>query len=73
MQTAISRLPATESYARNFRIINAHQLALSHSLLPADKALTFQEDIPYLTPYILEAEMEAAERAELDEVVVSSK
>ncbi|ODQ80262.1 hypothetical protein BABINDRAFT_35937 [Babjeviella inositovora NRRL Y-12698] len=73
MQTAIKRLSDSESYARNFRILTAHQCAISHQLLPKDKAVSFEDDVPYLTPYILEAEMEAAEKAELDEIVVSAK
>ncbi|GMM33248.1 ubiquinol--cytochrome-c reductase subunit 7 [Saccharomycopsis crataegensis] len=73
MQKAISRLPASESYARNFRIITAHQCTLSHQLLPLSKQVKPEEDVPYLIPYILEAEAEAAEKKELDEMVVVSK
>ncbi|AOA60489.1 Ubiquinol cytochrome-c reductase complex subunit 7 [Komagataella phaffii CBS 7435] len=68
MQKAISRLPSEEVYARNFRILTAHQLTLSASLLPKNKFLKAEDDIPYLTPYILEAEAEAAEKAELDNI-----
>lgn len=71
MQKAISRLPADESYARNYRFITAHQLALSHQLLPANKAVKPEEDTHYLIPYILEAEKEAFEKAELDSITVS--
>lgn len=69
-QTAISRLPEDVSYARNFRIITAHQLALSHQLLPANKAVKPEEDTHYLIPYLLEAEKEAFERKELDNIEV---
>lgn len=71
MQKALRRLPADESYARVYRLINAHQLSLSHDLLPASKAVKPQEDDHYLLPYILEAENEAFERAELDNIEVS--
>lgn len=71
MQKAISRLPPMESYARNYRIINAHQLSLSHDLLSAEKAIKPEEDNHYLIPYILEAEKEAFERAELDNIEVT--
>lgn len=70
-QKAISRLPAEESYARNYRIISAHQLFLSHDLLPESKVLKPEEDVAYLTPYILEAEAEAAEREALNNAVVA--
>ncbi|EGW30581.1 ubiquinol-cytochrome c reductase complex 14 kDa protein [Spathaspora passalidarum NRRL Y-27907] len=70
MQTAIRRLPEDLSYARNYRILTAHQLALTHQLLPADKAVKPEEDDHYLIPYILEAEAEAFEKAELDNIEV---
>lgn len=70
MQKAIARLPESESYARNFRILTAHQCSLSHTLLPADKAVKPEEDTHYLLPYILEAEKEAFEKAELDNMQV---
>lgn len=66
MQKAISRLPAEESYARNYRIVTAHQLAVSIEVLPESKAIKASEDTPYLTPYILEAEAELAEKAALN-------
>ncbi|GMG28056.1 unnamed protein product [Ambrosiozyma monospora] len=69
-QKAISRLPAEEIYARNYRIMTAHQLALTASILPASKALKPEEDIAYLTPFLLEAEAEAAEKEELNNLVL---
>ncbi|GMF37953.1 unnamed protein product [[Candida] boidinii] len=71
MQKAIARLPASESYARNYRILTAHQLSLSQSVLPESKAVKPEEDIPYLTPYILEAEAEAFEKDELNNISFS--
>ncbi|CDK26908.1 unnamed protein product [Kuraishia capsulata CBS 1993] len=69
MQKAISRLPASESYARNYRILTAHQLSLSHHVLSAAKSVKPEEDDAYLTPYILQAEFEAQEKEELDNAV----
>ncbi|KAF5209290.1 putative cytochrome b-c1 complex subunit [Clavispora lusitaniae] len=69
-QKAISRLPEDELYARNFRMITAHQCALSHQLLPASKAVKPEEDTHYLIPYLLEAEKEAFEKKELDNIEV---
>ncbi|GMM30804.1 ubiquinol--cytochrome-c reductase subunit 7 [Martiniozyma asiatica (nom. inval.)] len=71
MQKAISRLPAEESYARNFRIMTAHQLTLSHDLLPESKRVKVEDDVPYLTPYIIEAEAEIAEKAALNDSIVA--
>lgn len=65
-QTALRRLPADESYARIYRIINAHQSELTHHLLPKDKWIKPEEDTPYLTPYLLEAEAAVQEKQELD-------
>jgi ubiquinol-cytochrome c reductase subunit 7 len=72
MQKAISRLPVEESYARNFRIITAHQLFLSADVLPESKSIKASEDVPYLTPYVLEAEAELAEKAALNNSVVAN-
>lgn len=66
VQKAISRLPTEESYARNYRIIAAHQLSVSIDVLPESKAVKPHEDVPYLTPYILEAEAEIAEKEALN-------
>lgn len=68
VQKAIQRLPEQESYARTYRMITAHQLALSHQILPPSKALKPEEDTHYLVPYILEAEKEAFEKDELDHI-----
>lgn len=66
VQLAISRLPTEESYARNYRIISAHQLAISIDVLPESKALKASEDTPYLTDLILEAEAQIAEKEALN-------
>nr|P46268.1 RecName: Full=Cytochrome b-c1 complex subunit 7; AltName: Full=Complex III subunit 7; AltName: Full=Complex III subunit VII; AltName: Full=Ubiquinol-cytochrome c reductase complex 14 kDa protein [Cyberlindnera jadinii]AAA86879.1 ubiquinol-cytochrome c oxidoreductase subunit VII [Cyberlindnera jadinii] len=71
VQKALSRLPKDEIYARNFRMLTAAQCGITHHLLSADKALKPSEDTPYLLPYLLELEAEAAERVELDNVEVA--
>lgn len=68
VQKAISRLPDDELYARNYRLITAHQCSLTHHLLPPNKAVKPEQDNHYLIPYILEAEKEAFEKAELDNI-----
>ncbi|QBM90226.1 ubiquinol-cytochrome c reductase subunit 7 [Metschnikowia aff. pulcherrima] len=64
------KLPEDQLYARNFRTLTAHQLSLSHQLLPPNKAVQPEEDTHYLIPYLLEAEKEAFEKAELDQMKV---
>lgn len=71
VEKAISRLPRDELYARNFRQVTAAQLAITHHLLPKEKAVKAEEDKPYLLPYILELEAEAAEREQLDNITVA--
>ncbi|CAN6674745.1 cytochrome b-c1 complex subunit 7 [Trichomonascus vanleenenianus] len=73
VQKALKRLPARESYDRIFRIATAQQLSLSHKLLPKHEQVTPEQDKSYLIPYILEAEAEANERKELDNIVVARK
>ena len=70
-QTALKRLPEDESYARVFRIIRAHQTSLTQHLLPENEWIKASEDVPYLTPYILEAEAAAKEKADLDNLEIS--
>lgn len=73
VQTALKRLPEDEAYARNYRIIRAHQSELTHHLLPKNEWIKAQDDTPYLLPYILEAEAEAIEKAELDNLEIVKK
>lgn len=69
-QTALNRLSSEESYARSYRIITAHQLSLTQSVLSNEKAVQPEEDIPYLWPLILEAEAAAKEKDDLDNIVI---
>lgn len=71
MEKAIQRLPANELYARNFRQLTAAQNAITHHLLPVEKQVKPEEDKPYLLPYLLELEAEAAEREQLNNITVS--
>lgn len=51
-------------------MLTAHQCSLSHQLLPPNKAVKASEDDHYLIPYLLEAEKEAFEKKELDNINV---
>ena len=73
MQTALKRLPEGESYARNYRIIRAHQSELTKHLLPRNEWVKAQDGVPYLLPYILEAEAAAKEKEDLDNLELSKK
>lgn len=66
VQTALRRLPSDEKYARNYRIIRAHQQELTHHLLPRNEWIRANDDSNYLLPYILEAEKEVLEKEKLD-------
>lgn len=70
VEKAVSRLPKSELYARNFRTLTCAQLAITHHLLPKDQAVKAEQDKPYLLPYILELEAEAAEKQQLDNITV---
>ncbi|KAK9356107.1 cytochrome b-c1 complex subunit 7 [Lipomyces doorenjongii] len=73
VQKAINRLPPKEYYDRVFRIRRAHQLSLMHQLLPKEEYLKPEEDVRYLTPYILEVEAEMKEREYFDTMAVVTK
>ncbi|KAK9456102.1 cytochrome b-c1 complex subunit 7 [Dipodascopsis uninucleata] len=73
VQKAINRLEPKEYYDRAYRIRRAHQLSLQHQLLPKDQYLKPEEDIRYLTPYILEVEAEVRERQYFDNISIVSK
>ncbi|CCE62160.1 hypothetical protein TPHA_0B04900 [Tetrapisispora phaffii CBS 4417] len=73
MQKVLRRLPEEESYTRNYRIIRAHQTELTHHLLPKTQWIQAKEDVPYLLPYILEAEAAAKEKDELDNLIIEKK
>ncbi|PLN75809.1 ubiquinol-cytochrome c reductase complex 14 kDa protein [Aspergillus taichungensis] len=70
VQKALKRLPPKEAYDRVFRIRRAFQCSISHSLLPAAEQVKPEEDVEYLSPIIRAIEKEAAERADLDNLVV---
>ncbi|SCU96377.1 LADA_0H00584g1_1 [Lachancea dasiensis] len=65
-QKALGRIAADESYARNFRMLRAHQQSLTHHLLPKAQWVKPEEDTPYMLPYLLEAEAEVKEKQDLD-------
>lgn len=70
MKTALSRIPADESYKRIYRIAVAFQASLNQQLAAEADRIKPEEDTSYLVPYLLEAEAQQKERADLDNLVV---
>lgn len=65
VEEALRRLPQDVRDARIYRIVRAHQLTLTHTLLPKEQWTTFEDDEKnrYLKPYLEEVEKEFRERA----------
>lgn len=70
VKTALSRIPAEESYKRVYRIAVAFQSSLTQQLAPPADRISPEEDTSYLVPYLLEAEAQIKEREELDNLTV---
>lgn len=73
VQTALSRLPATEAYDRAYRTRIASNASMLHKDLPKDQWLPKDKDTRYLTPLIEDVENEAAERAYWDGAEIVSR
>uniref|UniRef100_A0A023FEX8 Cytochrome b-c1 complex subunit 7 n=1 Tax=Amblyomma cajennense TaxID=34607 RepID=A0A023FEX8_AMBCJ len=61
---AVRRLPKKLQDERNYRMLRALQCQISHSILPESEWTKFEDDVPYLEPYIAEVEKEEAEKKE---------
>merc|ERR1712150_105974 len=66
IKEALRRIPKEQLDARNFRIMRANQLVMMKTVLPRDQWTKFEEDRPYLRPYIEEVRREVAERKQWD-------
>ncbi|XP_023224447.1 cytochrome b-c1 complex subunit 7-like [Centruroides sculpturatus] len=64
VKEAVRRLPAKEYHERSYRIIRAMQYSLMHRILPKEQWTKFEEDIPYLQPYIDDIKKEIKEKEE---------
>ncbi|XP_003737660.1 cytochrome b-c1 complex subunit 7 [Galendromus occidentalis] len=58
---AVRRLPKKVQDERNYRIVRAFQLSLTHTLLPEKEWTSYDADHYYLEPYIKEVEEEMEE------------
>ena len=59
---ALTRLPKDIIEERNYRLLRAMQLSLTHSYLPKKEWTQFEKDTKYLEPYIIEVCKEFYER-----------
>ncbi|XP_027031332.1 cytochrome b-c1 complex subunit 7 [Tachysurus fulvidraco] len=64
VKEAIRRLPEPVYNDRMFRIKRALDLSLKHQILPKNQWTQFEEDVPYLQPYLKEVIRERTEREE---------
>ncbi|KYM99293.1 Cytochrome b-c1 complex subunit 7 [Cyphomyrmex costatus] len=68
VKEAIRRLPQKLLDERNFRIVRALHLSACHRVLPKEQWTKFEEDVPYLTPYLDEVEKELDEKKKWEEL-----
>ncbi|XP_072378336.1 cytochrome b-c1 complex subunit 7-like [Diabrotica undecimpunctata] len=61
---ALKRVPQKTIDERNYRILRATQLSLSHSILPKEQWTKLEDDKLYLTPLVNEVIKERKEREE---------
>lgn len=64
VKEAISRLPENLYNDRVFRIKRALDLAMRHQILPKEQWTKYEEDKPYLEPYLKEVIRERKEKEE---------
>ncbi|KYN14059.1 Cytochrome b-c1 complex subunit 7 [Trachymyrmex cornetzi] len=63
VEEALRRLPQEILDQRNFRIVRALQLSACHRILPKEQWTKYEEDVPYLKPYLDEIDKENEEKA----------
>ncbi|XP_034561459.1 cytochrome b-c1 complex subunit 7 [Notolabrus celidotus] len=64
VREALRRLPETQFNERMFRVKRALDLSMKQQILPKDQWTKYEEDVPYLTPYLDEVIRERKEREE---------
>lgn len=68
VKEALRRLPENVLNERNYRIVRAVQLNIQHSVLPKEQWTKYEEDIPYLQPYLTEVIKEREEREQWEKM-----
>lgn len=66
VEEALRRLPENIKHERNYRILRAVQLNIQHSILPKEQWTKFENDIPYLQPYLNDVIKERQEQEQWD-------
>ncbi|XP_006007196.1 cytochrome b-c1 complex subunit 7 isoform X1 [Latimeria chalumnae] len=64
VKEALKRIPENVYNDRMFRIKRALDLSLKHQILPKEQWTKYEEDVPYLGPYLKEVIREKKEREE---------
>ncbi|XP_036949701.1 cytochrome b-c1 complex subunit 7 [Acanthopagrus latus] len=64
VKEAIRRLPEDLYNDRTFRMKRALDLSMKQQILPKEMWTKFEEDVPYLTPYVDEVVRERKEKEE---------
>ncbi|XP_008304764.1 cytochrome b-c1 complex subunit 7 [Stegastes partitus] len=64
VEEAIRRLPENVASDRTFRIKRALDLSMKHQILPKEQWTKYEEDYPYLRPYLEEVIRERKEKEE---------
>merc|ERR1712183_1009451 len=64
VKEALKRLPEQVYADRIFRIKRALDLSMKAQLLPKEQWTQYEEDVPYLSPYVKEVTRERLEREE---------
>ncbi|XP_070702698.1 cytochrome b-c1 complex subunit 7 [Pempheris klunzingeri] len=64
VKEALRRLPDKDYNDRMFRVKRALDLSMKQQILPKDQWTKFEEDVPYLVPYLEEVIRERKEREE---------
>ena len=67
VKEALQRLPENMYNDRTFRLKRALDLSMRQQILSKDQRTTYEEDIPYLTPYLEEVIRERKEKEEWNE------
>ncbi|KAF9920628.1 Cytochrome b-c1 complex subunit 7 [Linnemannia zychae] len=73
IREAVNRLPDNEGYERVYRMKQAFQYSLSHTIATKETSLKPEDDIRYLTPIIDEVAAEFAEKADFNNIKSFSK
>ncbi|XP_014270939.1 cytochrome b-c1 complex subunit 7 [Halyomorpha halys] len=67
VKEALRRLPEKLLHERNYRLVRAMQLTITHDILPKEEWTKYEDDVRYLKPYLEQVEKEIKEREEWED------